>query len=52
MWKVTYNDGKDNNKEKVKFFKTKTQAIGFESVSWHEYQCFNFKREEIKSEEK
>lgn len=48
MWKVTYKDGKDNNTQKVKFFKTKIEAIGFEIVSWHEYQCYDFKREEVK----
>ena len=51
MYKVTYTDGKDNNKRKEKFFKTHSEVIGFQVVSWHEYQCFKFKVEEIKDNE-
>lgn len=50
MYKVTYTDGRDNNKRKEKFFKTLTEANGFQIVSWHEYQCFKFKIEKIKDE--
>jgi len=48
MYKVTYKDGNDDNKEKVKIFKTREEAIGFKIVSWYEYHCFDFRIEEEK----
>lgn len=49
MFKVTYTDGKSDNKRKEKIFNTIIEAKGFVIVSWHEYQCYNFKIEEIKN---
>lgn len=50
MYRVTYTDGKDNNKRKEKTFKTLAEANGFQIVSWYEYQCFDFKVEEMKDD--
>lgn len=46
MFKVTYKDGRDGNKEKEKFFKTKAEVIGFKIVGWYEYGYYAFKVEE------
>lgn len=48
MYRVTYKDGNDGNKEKVKIFETRNEAIGFKIVSWYEYHCFDFRIEEVK----
>lgn len=48
MYRVTYKDGKDGNKEKIKVFETYHEAVGFKIVSWREYYCYDFKIEEIK----
>lgn len=39
MYKVTY---KQNGETKEKYFKTKSEAIGFQIVAHTEYHCYYF----------
>ena len=47
MYKVIYIDGADGHKEKEKVFKTKSEAIGFQIVSWYEYHCYKHKIKKV-----
>ena len=47
MYKVTYKEGWNDNKESVKYFKSMAEVNGFKVVSWHESGYYDFKVEKI-----